>query len=125
MYDTLTSSDYCYMHDSVICVGTSGQHYNVTIEASSTTTSYTVGDNITLTCVVNSSITSNNSNISYMWTCPGCFADGMTTPTISHHLTSMDSNMIDCSATVDGVVYMTDIPFDLQVAQGITLYVCI
>ena len=28
--------------------------------------------------------------------------------------------MIDCSATVDGVVYMTEIPFYLQVTQGIT-----
>ena len=100
------------------CIGASGQPYGVTIEASSTATSYTVGDNITLTCVVDSSIASNSSNISYIWTCSGCFANSMTTPIISHHLTSMDSSMIDCSATVDGVVYMTEIPFDLQVTQG-------
>ena len=106
------------MYNSVMHVGASGQNYGVTIEASSTATSYTVGDNITLTCVVDSSITSNTSNISYTWTCSGCFADDMTTPMISHRLTSMDSSIIDCSATVDGFVYMTEIPFDLQVTQG-------
>ena len=76
------------MYNSVMHVGASGQPYGVTIEASSTT-SYTVGDNITLTCVVDSSITSNPSNISYIWTCSHCFADGMTTPIINHHLTSI------------------------------------
>ena len=117
MYDKLTSFDFCCLYNSVMHVGASGQPYGVTIEASSTT-SYTVGDNITLTRVVDSSIASNSSNISYIWTCSRCFADGTTTPIISHHLTSMDSSMIDCSATVDGVIYMTEIPFCLQVTQG-------
>ena len=109
---------FLFICTTLWCVGASGQNYDVTIEASSTTTSYNVGDSITLTCVVDSSIASNSSDISYIWTCSGCFADGMTTATISQRLTSMDTSMIYCSATVDGVAYMTDMPFDLQVTQG-------
>ena len=69
-------------------------------------------------------ITNTSITPMYSWQCDtSCFADGMTTPTITQQLTDMDSGLIDCSVTIDGDEYMSDITFDLQVSQGIKLYV--
>ena len=35
----------------------------------------------------------------------------------------MDSGVIECSVTIDGDEYMSDNVFDLQVSQGIKVYV--
>ena len=81
--------------------------------------SYTIGDIVTLECVVNSTINDTNITATYSWQCnTGCFADGMTTPAISRYLTDMDSGMINCSVTIDGDEYMSNVIFDLQVIQG-------
>ena len=85
--------------------------------------SYTVGNTVTLECVVDPVITDTSITPMYSWQCDtGCFADGMTTPTITRQLTDMDSGVIECSVTIDGDEYMSDI-FNLQVPQGIKLYV--
>ena len=80
---------------------------------------YTIGNIVTLQCVVNSTINDTNITATYSWQCnTGCFADGMTTPAISRHLTDMDSGMIKCSVTIDGDEYISDMVFNLQVTQG-------
>ena len=74
--------------------------------------------------MTNPVITGTGITPMYSWQCDtGCFADGMTTPTITQQLTDMDSGLIDCSVTIDGDVYMSDNMFDLQVSQGIKVYV--
>ena len=100
------------------CLGANGQMYNVTINASPNTTAYTVGDLLTLTCIVDPPIVSTTINVTYSWQCGGCFADDRTDMAVIETLTDMDTSMINCSATVDGVVFTTDIPFNLQVTQG-------
>ena len=106
------------------CVGANGQNYSVTIEVDPDLASYTVGSNVTLECVTDPVITGTGITAMYIWQCDtGCFADGMTTPTITQQLTDMDSGLIDCSVTIDGDVYMSDNMFDLQVSQGIKVYV--
>ena len=85
--------------------------------------SYTVGSTVTLACVVDPVITSTRITPMYSWQCDtSCFADGMTTPTITRQLTDMDSGLIECSVTINGDEYMSDM-FDLQVSQGIKMYV--
>ena len=85
---------------------------------------YTVGSNVTLECVVDPVITNTNITPMYSWLCDtGCFADGMTTSTITQHLTDMDSGVIECSVNVDDDEYMSDILFDLQVTEGIKVYI--
>ena len=104
----------------MVYIGASGQlNYDVTIVANPTMTSYKVGDTVTLTCIVDPPIDSTSSNIIYLWTCSNCFADGMTTITITQTLTAMDSGMIDCSITIDGSKFRSNMKFDLQVTQGI------
>ena len=107
------------------CVGANGQEdYNVTIEVNPNLTNYTVGSTVTLECVVDPVITDTSITPVYSWQCDtGCFADGMTTPTITQQLTDMDSGVIECSVTIDGDVYMSNITFDLQVSQGIKVFV--
>ena len=100
------------------CLGANGQTYNVTITATPNTTTYTVGDLITLICAVDPPIVSTSITVTYLWQCDGCFADGNTDMVIMRTLTDMDTSMINCSATVDGIIFMTDEPFDLQVTQG-------
>ena len=86
--------------------------------------SYTVGSTVTLECVVDPVIINTSITPMYSWQCDtGCFADGITTPTITQQLTGMDNGVINCSVTIDGVMYMSNITFDLQVSQGIKVYV--
>ena len=95
--------------------------YNVTITATPSTTNYTVGDSVTLICMVDPPIASTSVIVTYSWQCDGCFADGDTDMVIMRTLTDMDTSMINCSATVDGVNFTTDEPFDLQVTQGMAI----
>ena len=78
---------------------------------------YTVGDSLTLTCVVEP-MPNSTSTVTYLWTCSDCFAAGMTVPNITRVLTDMEDDDIDCTVTIDGVGYMTDMMFALQVTQG-------
>ena len=76
---------------------------------------------MTLNCVVDPvfSITPM-----YSWQCDtSCFADGITTATINRRITENDSGVINCSVTINGNEYMSDIIFDLQVTKGIKVYV--
>ena len=99
-----------------------GEVYNVKITASPHLTSYVTGARVTLMCMVNPPISSNdNISETYLWQCDGCFANGMTDMAIMRVLTKRDGSMINCSATINGVVYKTDMPFYLQVTQG-TVY---
>ena len=100
------------------CLGANGQMYNVTITASPNTTAYTVGDLLTLTCIVDPPIVSTTINVTYSWQCDGCFAHNRTDMAVIETLTDMDTSMINCSATVDDIVFTSDIPFNLQVTQG-------
>ena len=69
--------------------------------------------------IINTSITQM-----YLWQCDtGCFADGMTTQTITQQLTDTDSGVINCSVFIDDDDYVSNITFDLQVSQGIKVYV--
>ena len=104
-------------------VGVSGQNTtSVTIDANPDLDFYTVGGNLVLTCTIDPIPTDTSSSVTYLWECSGCFANGMTMPTISQILTDMDDDsLIDCSATIDGNVSMTDMSFDLQVTQGTVL----
>ena len=77
---------------------------------------YTVGDTLMLTCMVDPM---PNSTVTYEWQCSDCFANGMITQNITQILTDMDNDMIDCSATIDNMEYDSEMMFDLQVAQGI------
>ena len=98
----------------------SGQD-NVTIVAIPDMNTYAVGDNLTLTCTLNPAPTDTSITVTYLWECSGCFADGLTTPTVTQTLTDMDTTMIDCTVDVGGNVTMTDMPFDLQVTRGIVI----
>ena len=99
----------------------SGQAYNVTITANPDTLTYTVGELVTLECMVDPPIMSTTVNVTYLWQCDGCFADGSTDMVIMRQLTDVDTSMINCSATVNDNRFMTDTPFDLQVTQGMIL----
>ena len=86
--------------------------------------SYTVGRTVKLECVVDPVITNTSITPMYSWQCDtGCFADGMTTPTITLCLTKSDSGVINCSVTIDDDEYMSGNKFDLQVTEGIKVYV--
>ena len=98
----------------------SGQD-NVTIVAIPDMDTYAVGDNLTLMCTLNPEPTDTSITVTYSWECSGCFADGLTTPTVNRTLTDIDTTMIDCTVDVDGNVTMTDMPFDLQVTRGIVI----
>ena len=76
---------------------------------------YTVGESLVLTCMVEPM---PNSNVTYLWECFGCFADGMMTQNITGVLTDIDSDDIDCTVTIDGMEYMSEMAFELQVTQG-------
>ena len=81
--------------------------------------SYIVGSTVKLECVVDPAITNTSITPMYSWQCDtGCFADGMTTPTITQRLTDNDTGLINCSVTIDGDEYVSDIIFDLQVTEG-------
>ena len=85
---------------------------------------YTVGSSVILECVVDPVITDTSITPTYSWQCDtGCFADGMTTATIIQCLTDRDSGAINCSVTIDGDEYKSDILFDLLVTEGIKVYV--
>ena len=99
-----------------VCTGVSGQSFNVTIMAIPDMTSYSVGNNLTLTCVVDP-MPLANSSVMYAWNCTGCFANEMNSSMITQVLTDMDTSMINCSATIDGTPYRSGV-FDLQVTQG-------
>ena len=95
-------------------VGVNGQ--TVTIVANPSTSFYTVGDSLMLTCMISPSPLAN-ATVTYSWTCSDCFADGQTTETITRQLTDMDAGPIDCTATINGDDIMTVAPFNLQL-QG-------
>ena len=96
-------------------VGTNGQGAN--IEANPDMDAYMVGSSLSLVCEPDSSA-STNTNLMYMWSCSGCFADGNTTPTVTTpHLTDMDSSIINCTIINGTEVYRSD-PFNLQVTTG-------
>ena len=99
----------------------SGQDPSVTIMPDPDVDFYTVGNNLTLTCTVDPLPTDTSITVTYSWECFGCFADGMTTPTITRILTDMDNSTIDCSVDIDGNMTITEMPFDLQVTQGTVL----
>ena len=102
-------------------VGVSEKGYNVTIEVYPDLASYIVGSTVSLECVVDPVIAGTPV---YSWECDtGCFADGMTTPTITKCLTDNDSGVINCSVTIDDDEYISDILFDLQVTKGIKVCV--
>ena len=101
--------------------GGSTPSYDVTITTTPNTTNYTVGDPVTLICLVEPPIASTSVIVTYLWQCDGCFADGDTDMVIMRTLTDMDTSMIDCSAIVDGVNFTTDEPFNLQVIQGMAI----
>ena len=110
--DTVISTLFC-------CVGVSGQSgnelvYTVTITAIPNTTTYSVGDLVTLMCMVDPPYV----NVTYSWLCNDCFADGMTNMTIVGNLTEMDNTMIYCSATNYNNTFTTIVSFDLQVTRG-------
>ena len=77
---------------------------------------YTVGDSLTLTCMVDPMLNST-STVSYLWECSDCFADQITTPNIIIVLMDNDNDDIACMVTIDDVDYMSEI-FTLQVTQG-------
>ena len=117
--NTVISTLFC-------CIGVNGQSgsgsgsglvYIVTITATPSTTSYSVGDIVTLMCIVDPP-TYSNVNVTYSWQCDGCFADGMTDMAIMRVLTEMDNSTINCSAIINNEIFTTDVPFDLQVTQG-------
>ena len=122
--DTLISILFC-------CVGVNGQSgstpsYTVTITTTPSATNYIVGDPVTLICMVDPPIVSTSVTVAYLWQCDDCFADNNTDMVIIRTLTDMDTSMINCSATVDGVLFMTDEPFDLLVTQGMAiLTICV
>lgn len=68
-------------------------------------------------CMVDPQPSSSAANLSYLWTCSNCFADGLTMPTIIRVLSDVDTAMINCTATIDGVEYRSNMAFNLQV-QG-------
>ena len=119
------------MSTSFCCVGVNGQSgsglaYNVRITATPNTTTYAVGDLVTLMCTVDPPIsTSSNINVTYSWQCNGCLADGITDMVIIIILTEMDNATINCSATINNETLITAVPFDLLVTQGIELCVCV
>ena len=84
---------------------------------------YTVGDSLTLTCMLAPSVNTTDRDVTYLWECNGCFANGMTAMVITQSLTDMDTSMINCLVTVDNDTFMTDTPFDLRVTQGI--FICV
>ena len=99
-------------------VGVNGQDIIVTIEADPDRECYTVGETLTLKCVLDP--VPSDVNVSYFWECSGCFADGVTMPTISRALNDTDGDsMINCSVTINDNVIMSNMTFDLQVIQGI------
>ena len=109
--DTVISTLFC-------CVGVNGRSelvYTVVITATPNTTTYSVGDLVTLMCTVDPPA---SSNVTYSWQCDGCFADGMTDMAIMRVLSEMDNTMINCSATISNDTFITDVPFDLQVTRG-------
>ena len=107
--DTVISTSFC-------CVGVSGtgsgsgQLYTVSIAATPNTIIYSVGDLVTLMCMVDPS---TSSDVTYSWQCDGCFADGMTDMAIIRVLSEMDNTMINCSATINNETFRTDVPFNL------------
>ena len=62
---------------------------SVTITTNPDSTPYEVGQNLTLTCMVDPSVPADAS-AAYSWNCSSCFANGRMTPTISQTLTAMD-----------------------------------
>ena len=127
--DRITRYVDTVMSTSFYCVGVNGQNgngqnrnglaYNVRITATPNTTTYAVGDLVTLMCTVDPPIaTSSNINVTYSWQCNGCFADGITDMVIVIILTEMDNATIDCSATINNETLITAVPFDLLVTQG-------
>ena len=113
------------------CVGVNGQPsgsgqgpsvYNVTITTSPNATTYTVGDSVMFMCIVDPPIISTTVNVSYLWQCDDCFADGRTDMAFVRILTDMGISMINCRVTVDNDIFTTDTPFDLQVTQGMVIH---
>ena len=98
------------------CIGVSGQTFSVSIVVNPNVALYTVGDNLMLTCMVDP-MPNSNVTLIYAWNCTDCFANGSTSSMITQVLTNMDTIMISCSATINGIVYRSDV-FDLQVTQG-------
>ena len=80
-------------------------------------TTYTVGDSLMLTCTVDP-MPSISSIVTYLWECSDCFANQMTTQNITRALTDMDNGGIDCTVTIDGTNYMSEMTFELEVTQG-------
>lgn len=103
----------------LLYAGVSGQ--NTVTVVTNQNPPYTVGENLTLTCMENlDPSTPINATISYLWQCSGCFADGNTTQTVNRTLTVMDSSMINCTVIVDEADFTSD-TFDLQVTGDCVL----
>ena len=118
VYACMSNCDLILGYCALTCgAGVNGQSVNVTIMTDPNMASYTVGDNLTLTCMVDPLPTSTATNVSYSWNCSDCFADGMNSSVFNQVLTDMDSSNINCSATINGTVYRSDV-FDLRVTQG-------
>ena len=98
-------------------VGVEGQNITVTIEADPDKEFYSVGENLTLMCVLDP--IPSDGNVSYFWECSGCFADGVAMQTIIRVLNDSDGgSMINCSVIINDSLIMSDMTFDLQVIQG-------
>ena len=109
--DTVISTSFCCVGVSGTGSGSgSGQVYTVTVTATPNTTTYSVGDLVTLLCVVNPPI---SSDVTYLWQCNSCFADGMTDMAIMRVLSEMDNAMINCSTTINNETLTTVVPFNL------------
>ena len=118
----MISTSFCFVGVSGTGSGSgSGQVYTVTIAATSNTTIYSVGDLVTLMCMVDPPI---SSDVMYSWQCDGCFADGMTDMAIMRVLSEMDNTMINCSATINNETFRTDVPFNL-VTRGRVISFCL
>ena len=76
--------------------------------------SYTVGNSLTLMCMLDSSVINTTSrNVTYSWQCHECFANGVFNMSVTRDLTDMDSSTISCTYNVDGDMFTTSL--DLQV----------
>ena len=79
---------------------------------------YTVGDSLTLMCMLDTSVNTTGKSIMYSWQCDGCFANGVVDTSVVRVLTDMDSSTISCTYNVDTDMIMATTPFELQVTKG-------
>ena len=74
---------------------------------------YHFGSTLTLNCTVTPEPT---GAVMYAWQCSGCFANGSTNQMITRDFLEIDDNsIINCTATIDGEICSSVMPFVLQV----------